>query len=281
MKFSDIKKLMFRKKESHKGEHGFVLVVGGSEDYIGTLVLVGIAALRSGCDLVTVAAPEKVAWAINCHSLDLITKKLKGKFLSENNLPAVKKLLTKFNVLEFGNGICSSPETKKFAEKLMNLSKNKLKVIDADGIKLLSLKQINNAIITPHAKELEILLNNSGLDKINRINNKDKKAKEIQKHLDNNVLIWKGPEDFIISKNKIIKVKGGNPGMGRAGMGDVLAGLCAGFLSQSKDLMKSAEAASYLNKELGSLLLKKKIGYSFIASDMLDLMEKLKKKRVI
>lgn len=68
-----------RKRVSHKGQNGHVLVIGGSEDYIGAPALVGMAALavlRSGADLVTVAAPAKVAWAINCISPDIITKKI-------------------------------------------------------------------------------------------------------------------------------------------------------------------------------------------------------------
>ena len=73
-------KLLKRKKKSHKGDNGRALIIGGSEDYIGALALAGLACLRSGCDLVTIAAPEKVAWAVNCLSSDLITKKVKGTY---------------------------------------------------------------------------------------------------------------------------------------------------------------------------------------------------------
>ncbi|MCH7535698.1 MAG: hypothetical protein IH948_08155 [Bacteroidetes bacterium] len=58
--------------------------------------------------------------------------------------------------------------------------------------------------------------------------------------------------------------------MAKAGTGDVLAGLAAGFLAQTKDLLRSAEAASTINKRLGDLQ-KKKRGYSFIASDLLEI----------
>ncbi|MFC1800899.1 NAD(P)H-hydrate dehydratase [Nanoarchaeota archaeon] len=271
----NIKTLMKRKKTSHKGENGFVLVVGGSEDYTGTLVLVGLAALRSGCDLVTVAAPEKVAWAVNCLSEDLVTKKLTGKFLTPKDLSVISKMLDNHDVLELGNGIGLNKQTKLLCKRLVARAKDKLKVIDADGIKLLSLQEIHNAIITPHAKELEMLLKNSGLNRINQIKNKNKKIKEIQKHLDNNVLLIKGATDVVVSKNKIKKITGGNPGLTKAGTGDVLAGLCAGFLSQSHKLFDSAVAASQLNKQIGDILLKKKKGYVFLASDMVEEIRKL------
>ena len=63
--------------------------------------------------------------------------------------------------------------------------------------------------------------------------------------------------------------------MTKGGTGDVLAGLAAGFLAQSKDLLQSAINAAYINGLIGDILLKKKKGYSFIASDMVDKIKKV------
>ncbi len=309
MDMDQIQQLMHRKHDAHKGQSGHVLIIGGSEDYVGATALAGIAALRSGCDLVTIAAPEKVAWAVNALSPDIMTKKLKGTYLvpkhikallletseiANRNLPALARskmaisesaqehapraaVLDKYTVIALGNGIGLRWGTKRFCKKLMRATKNKLKVIDADAIKLLSLQEIQNAIITPHARELDILLENSSLVKINQIKNKEEKAHTLQKHVGNNVLLLKGPIDYIISKDEIKKISGGNPGMAKAGTGDVLAGLCAGFLAQTHDRFKSAEAASTINKQIGDSLSKKR-GYSFIASDMLGEIKKFKNK---
>ena len=73
MNISQVIKLMDRKKTSRKGDNGHVLIIGGSTEYVGALVLSGLASLRAGCDSVTVAAPEKVAWVVNQYSPDLIT----------------------------------------------------------------------------------------------------------------------------------------------------------------------------------------------------------------
>ncbi len=307
MNLPAIKRLMRRTKASHKGQHGHVLVIGGSEDYVGTLVLVGLAALRAGCDLVTIAAPEKVAWAINCCSPDLITKKLPGKFLAPGHLKLLAPLLRKCDVLAAGNGAGLRKETKAFFRRLMKTARSMPKVIDADAIKVLSLQEIENAIITPHAVELQLLLRNSGRARLSRVGSVSRKAKALQRCAGSNVLLLKGPADYLVSRAAIKKVAGGNPGMARGGMGDVLAGLCAGFLAQAvarekasftsagrgarhsqqartaqtaaqtvpasaitNDLMRSAEAASFINKRIGGLLLKKKRGYSFIAGDMVE-----------
>ena len=63
-----------RKRDSHKGDNGRLLIIGGSPEYTGAPALAGVAALRSGADSVVVAAPEKVAWAINRLSADLVTR---------------------------------------------------------------------------------------------------------------------------------------------------------------------------------------------------------------
>ena len=93
----------------------------------------------------------------------------------------------------------------------------------------------------------------------------------------NNVILLKGEIDAIISKGKIKYNKTGNAGMTKAGTGDVLAGLCVGFLAQSKDLFQSAVNAAYFNGLIGDILLKKKKGFTYLASDMVEEIKKLKK----
>ena len=144
---------------------------------------------------------------------------------------------------------------------------NNLKVIDADALKLIRLQDVKNTILTPHHKEFSILLKNSKL-----------KKNESKKCLDNNVILLKGQVDVIISKNKTVFNKTGNEGMSKAGTGDVLAGLSAGFLAQGKDLLQSAINAAYFNGLIGDILLKKKKKFSFLASDMVDDIKKIVKK---
>ena len=280
-------KLPKRKKDSHKGDNGLVLIVGGSKDFVGAVALAGLAALRSGCDLVKIIAPEKTAWAITAYSPDLITMKLKGDNFKLNHFDVIKKLMEKFDVLLIGNGIGLNNDTKKLCKKtIKNITK--LKIIDADAIKSISMHDAENSIITPHSKELEYFLFNSKIKKstINKIKNQKniiKKSKLIkkttQKFLNrNNIILLKGRIDVIISKNKIFYNKTGNAGMTKGGTGDVLAGLCAGFLAQSKDLIQSAVNASYFNKKIGDILLKKKKGFTYLASDMVEEIKRIRPK---
>lgn len=273
---------MDRKKTSHKGENGCALVIGGSEEYVGAVVLAGISALRAGCDSVTIAAPEKVAWAVHQYSPDLITHKVKGSSFNIKNAKEMIKFADRFDAVLIGNGITSKAD--KFCQHFIRKSQ-KLKVVDADALKASSFKEFNNSIITPHEGELEAMLVNSNKDflipKLKNSNAKEK-AEILQGNLryflqNNNVLLLKGATDIIISRNKIAYNRTGNQGMTKAGTGDVLAGLAVGFLAKTKDLFKSTVAASYINGLMGDLQLKKKKGYTFIASDIMEDLDKIVK----
>ena len=285
MNINQIKKMMERKKVSRKGENGYVLLIGGSEEYAGSVTLAGLAALRTGCDSVTVAAPDKVAWTVNCYSPDLITHKIREKIFSVKIAKEMVKLAESYDAVCIGSWITT--KAAKFCQYFIKKSE-KWKVIDADALKALSFKDFSNSILTPHEKELEIMLINSGkeflLPKLKESNIKEK-AEILQGNLryflqNNNILLVKGPTDIIISKNKIAFNRTGNQGMTKTGTGDVLAGLIVGFLAKSKEPFKSAVAASYINGWVGDQLLKKKKGYTFIASDIVEDLAKISKIKI-
>ncbi len=254
-------RLRKRAGNSHKGDNGRVLFVGGSIDYAGAVYLAAMAALRSGVDNVTIAAPEKVAWVVNTLSPDFITIKFRGDYFTAAAANKIIALSKKFDVVVIGNGIGVRNETKKFADAVIRGIKSP-KVIDADAIKAVRLQDVSNAIITPHKRELEMLLKNSGCSE-----------KNVRRLMGNNVIIMKGAVDRIISKNKIECNRTGNAGMTVSGTGDILAGLAAGILAQEKDLWRAAVAAAYINGRVGDILFMKH-GYGFTASDMLGLIGK-------
>jgi len=273
-----------RKKSSKKGDNGRVLVIGGSRDYVGAVALAGLAALRSGADWVTIAAPEKVGWAINALSPDLVVKKFKGDDFCASRAKDVLKLEKNFDAVLIGNGI--GMHASSFVRKYVKESK-KLLVVDADGIKHSEASIIKNSIITPHIRELEIFMKNSKINNktIKKIINEKsiiKKTILIKNNLKNflnknNIILLKGPIDAIISKNKILYNKTGNAGMTKAGTGDVLAGLCVGFLGQGLSLFQSAVNAAYFNGLVGDILLKKKKGFTYLASDMVEEIKRIVK----
>ena len=82
-----------RSPTAHKGDFGRLLVIGGSEVYSGAPTLVSLGALRTGVDIVYLAAPAKTAYAISSMSPDLITIKLEGNNLKPSNMETLKPYL--------------------------------------------------------------------------------------------------------------------------------------------------------------------------------------------
>lgn len=257
-----------RERESHKGQHGRVLIVGGSPDYTGAVVLAGLAALRCGADLVTVAAPEKVAWAANCLSADLVTTKLPGDILTEEHFDVIEQ--AKADVLLLGNGAGTDERTRALFRKLMALPQPK--VLDADALKAVRERDCERCILTPHRKELETFLENSGSRQAALPVKED--PEELQTVLSGfidrgNILLLKGAPDYVIGR-EIARNETGNPGMTKGGTGDVLAGLCAGYYAQLRDPWHAACNAAYLNGQLGDILMERKKGYTYLASDLVE-----------
>ena len=256
-------KLPKRSPKSHKGDNGKVLIIGGSRDYVGAVALAGLAALRSGSDWVTIAAPEKVGYAINALSPDLVVKKYKGYDFCASRAKDILKLEKQFDAVLIGNGI--GMHCKAFVKRYTKETKKPL-VIDADALKHIKLQDVKNAILTPHKKELCILLKNSKLT-----------IKNYKKQLKNNIILLKGKTDEIITSSKTYNNKTGNAGMTKAGTGDVLAGLCVSFLAQGLSLKQSAINAAYYNGLAGDILLKKKKGFTYLASDLVEEIKRILK----
>ncbi len=261
-------KLRNREKESHKGDNGSVLIVGGSLDYMGAVLLASIASFRVGVDKVVVAAPEKVAITVNSFAPDIITKKFAGDFFYEKDSDEIIKMSRDFDVVLIGNGIGLEKTTQRFCQKIIE-GIDGMKVIDADAAKVINLKKTKNAIITPHQKELELLLKNNGCSQIADIKDFKKKMEKLKTVTGENVFLVKGEADAIVSKNRIVFNKTGNAGMTVGGTGDVLAGITSGLLATEKNLFTAASYAAFINGEIGDML-KKEMGYGFMASDMIN-----------
>lgn len=266
-----------RAAESHKGQNGRVLIVGGSLEYSGAVLLAGLAAFRSGADIVTVAAPEKVAWVLNSMSPDLITVKFKGERFLAKHAAKVAKLSRDFDAVLLGNGLSRHPSTMKFVKKLLSSASGKqVWVVDADALKAIGGPDaaVKRAILTPHHGELQAMLGNAGIE-LSLSGSPEKDAAALQKALkgiltDDNVLLLKGKVDIILSSKKAAFNRTGNAGMTVGGTGDVLAGLCAGLASQMNSHFSAACAAAYINGSLGDEL-HKTMGNSYIASDLVNL----------
>jgi len=237
-----------RMRNAHKGQSGRVLIVGGSEEFVGALVLAGIAAFKAGVDLVEVAAPVKVAWAVNACSPSLITHKLRCRAFSPRQVRPVLRLAARADVVLLGNGLGRTRERLLFVKELLSRLEKPV-VVDADALHATHLGMVRSKqwVMTPHQKEFEALLSMSGVDEAG-----------VKKFLsDERVILLKGAVDRIMTGKDVFLNKTGVPEMAVGGTGDVLAGLCAGFLAQGLSAVQAAVNAAWLNGKAGERAKKK------------------------
>jgi hydroxyethylthiazole kinase-like uncharacterized protein yjeF len=264
-----------RSLSAHKGDFGRVLTVGGSEVFSGAPTLVSLAALRTGVDIVYLAAPAKTATAISSMSPDLITVKLDGGHLKPGNVDELKPYITGVDAVVLGPGLGLHPDTKEFVKAFISAveAARKPLLLDADALKaFVEFKHLLKvpAVLTPHAGEYATLAGQTLPDSTEeRVAMVQKTAAEL-----NCVVLVKGKVDLICSKRRFKLNFTGNPGMTVGGTGDVLSGVVGALLAQKADAFEAAAAGAFVNGAAGDFVARE-VGYHMIATDLLKWIPKV------
>lgn len=253
----DLALVTSRAAGSHKGQNGRVLVIGGGP-YSGAPSLSAMAALRAGADLVTVAAPGNVSDTIAGFSPNLIVRPLSEDHLSTDDLPTIRELLPRHDVVVLGMGLGRDPETRAALAAIVPEC-GKM-VMDADsllpGIPL-------KGIITPHESEFRRVC--SIKVPPGRVQNETLMSFARDMKL---TILLKGKVDLITDGDIIRGNATGNAGMTVGGTGDVLAGITGAFYCKASPL-RAAVAAAFVNGTAGDLAFEEK-GYSLLATDVIE-----------
>lgn len=255
---------------AHKSDFGRLLVIGGSEVFSGAPALVALAALRTGVDIVYVAAPTKTATSISSMSPDLITVKLEGDHLNPGNVAALKPYLDMVDAVVLGPGAGLHAETKEFVNVCVDAVEKagKALLLDADGLKAFAefKKPLKVPfVLTPHAGEYLLLaggkLPEGVAEKIVAVQRTAAKLHA--------VLLVKGPVDVVCDGKRFKLNFTGNAGMTVGGTGDVLSGIVGAFLAQKADAFEAAVAGAFVNGAAGDFVAGD-IGHHMMATDIIN-----------
>ena len=253
----NIPKLPQRNENSNKGSFGKILNVSGSKYMTGAACLSSVAALKTGAGYVELASHENVLKAASVFAPEIVLAPV-------NKIPEVIKNST---VLLIGCGLSTTEEAFELFKKTISLAEKLPTVIDADGLNILAKDKIKlpeNVILTPHHKEASRLLNCS-LDHV--LINMEDSAKEITKKY-NCITVLKSHKTIVCSQYGTVYYNTtGNSALAKAGSGDVLAGMIAGFLAQHMNLFDAAVLGVYLHGLAGDLAKNDLTAYGVLASD--------------
>lgn len=255
---------------AHKGDFGRLLVIGGSETFSGAPALAALSALRTGVDLVYVAAPRDTAYVIAAMSPDLITVKLEGSQLDSRSVGVIEDLLDKATAVVMGPGLGLHRDTVSAVKQLFNLiGKRRVPLLlDADALKAFAeFKHRVNfpVVLTPHLGEYRIL---TGTDSPNDLSARVEHVCRFAREL-GVVILLKGHID-VISDGITTKLNlTGNPGMTVGGTGDTLAGIIGALLAQGFNPFLAAVAGAFINGAAGDFVRAER-GYHMVPTDVID-----------
>jgi NAD(P)H-hydrate epimerase len=257
-------------KKSHKGDNGTVLIIGGGP-YIGAPALSGLAALRTGVDLVYIATPKRSWKSVAAFSPNFIVKDLTSDMLTGKDLPIIEPLLEKCTAVVLGPGLGNAPETTDAIVPLVKriIQEKKPLVIDADAMKPVGehLDAIKNSrtVATPHVGEFKKL---TGIMLSQDVDERIKKVQEWAQKIGITIFL-KGFIDVLSdgTNTKLNKVH--NEAMTVGGTGDVLAGIIGALLSKGVEPFNAARIAAFLNGEAGNEAFQKK-SYGLVATDIIE-----------
>lgn len=239
--------------DSHKGQNGKLLVIGGSTLFHSSIFWAADVASRI-VDMVHFTSPAN-------ENNELVRHQIKQGFWSGIvvDWADVEEYVGEDDVVLIGPGMERSAETKKTIDQLLSKFPDHKWVVDGGALQMMNPSLLSQSmIITPHQKELEMIMDNYGHQ------SKERSLEQLQKQ--RVTVLLKGVIDQVFADAEMIEVTGGNQGMTKGGTGDVLAGLVAALYCQHSALLASV-VGSYVNKKAGEALWQT-VGPYFNAGDL-------------
>ena len=258
-----------RRPETHKGDYGKLLILGGCVGYTGAPTLCARAAVRSGAGLVYLGVPApiyEITAMKNDEAMPFPLPADESGGLSERAVDIIKNRLQNCDVCAAGPGMGKGAGTKAAVRWLLENCEKPL-VLDADGLNVLSgqtelLKSRSvPTILTPHDGEFARLGGVIGAD---RAESALRFAEEY-----GCILVLKGHRTVVAyPTGEVYITTHGNPGMAKGGSGDVLTGVIAAMLGQMP-VEQAVPTAVYLHSYAGDLCANALGEYAMTANDII------------
>lgn len=242
-----------RKKHTNKYDYGNIIIFGGSIGFFGAPSLSALAAYRTGSGLVSIALEEDDYF----YYVNLTPEVMVKRFL---DVEEALRLVENKDAILFGPGLEDNAMNEKILRALLD-QKVPL-VIDATGITILKRingeKRLDNVILTPHMGEARRFLDSEDPESC------------IKKLTERGAtVVLKDAVTNIYKDDYVAQLDYGNPGMAKAGSGDVLAGIIVSLLGQKYSLLEAAKYGVYVHQMAGHLAVERIGEHSILASDII------------
>ena len=270
---SELPTLSPRVIDTHKGDFGRALLVGGSRGMAGAISLAGLAALRSGAGTVTLGVADKCLETVASFEPAYMTAPLacdaEGRLVVAAK-DALAVLADRATCIGCGPGLGRSPQITGLITWMYQVLPQPM-VFDADALQALAEKPdvLNEPggirILTPHMGEFQALLN---------VHDLPREELELQAGLmaasHNNIIIClKGHRTLITDGHQATHNLTGNPGMATGGSGDILTGIVTALICQGLAPFDAMRLAAHVHGLAGDLAADEVGQVSLCAGDLL------------
>ena len=240
-----------RPDDMHKGHRGRLLIVGGSERYIGAPALSALGALRSGAGVVTVLSLQKVCDLCAARLPEVVYCPEDERFAWKDLAMAQKNI----DALVIGPGLDRTIAAEIFTSRMWKEWPKKI-LVDGDGLNALAvtkddLRPRTDSVLTPHEGEAGRLL---GLPPAAVHSDRPGAVRELSERW--GCVVLKGHNTLVASGEKFAEVKYGGPELSVPGSGDVLSGCIGAFLAMGLEAFDAAVLGATVHGMAGDLLAK-------------------------
>lgn len=262
-----------RSSDTHKGDYGRILLIGGGENYGGAIIMSTSGAVNSGAGLTAVATHPV--------NLTALHARLPEAMFIDWRDAKLANLIKNMDVVVCGPGLGMSDLAKQIMVILRRCTSEKQTVVlDASALDLISQDKsllptnAGHLILTPHQMEWQRLsqiripfqTDSANIDALNQLIPDS-----------NAMLVLKSKHTHIYDgKGQVFVNPLGNPGMATGGMGDTLAGIIGGFVAQFGPSVDTVLAAVYIHSLAGDLI--NKDNYVVKPTEVSKVLPKLMKK---
>lgn len=246
-----------RRRDTHKGQQGKLLVIGGVEGMTGAVQMTGLSALRAGAGLVRIASLGQFS--------TLFPELMPAQISTESDLDP---LLEFTEVIAIGPGLGRDEFARRILGKVLDFrKKDQSLVLDADALVCLATEpaEVTGSILTPHPGEAAALLSCSAADvQADRFAAAQAIAKQFA-----SICVLKGAGTVISDGIDCFVSDRGGPELASAGTGDVLTGIVAALLGHGLSALSAAQLGVFLHGLTGERVAQK-YGTGLVATDLCD-----------
>jgi ADP-dependent NAD(P)H-hydrate dehydratase len=253
--------------DGDKEQRGHVLILGGSREMPGAVILAATAALRAGAGKLTIATGASVAQLVALALPEArvigLAETEQGGFTGEA-VGMLDPLADKVNAILIGPGMQDEAATAALVRALLpRLCGSDVSVVldacamgillspDEDGASEAPFRFEQPVILTPHAGEMAHL---TGESKEDISAEPDRHAAQAARRW-NAVVALKGARTLVMAPDGARwQHEGGNVGLAISGSGDTLAGIIAGLAARGASLPQAACWGVALHARAGELL---------------------------